>query len=99
MWMLAAGIDSFEPKPGLHYTNTHLASQAAIDGQGIALGDHALVADDLTAGRLVQPFALSIGCPPNFAYFIVSPFETMQNPLVSSFINWLHAEAVTEGAV
>lgn len=95
MWMLAAGIDGFEPKPGLHYTDTHLAIQAAIDGQGVALGDEALVADDLAAGRLVRPFALSIEGPPNFAYFVVSTHETMQNPLASSFVSWLHSEAGT----
>ncbi|KQY19330.1 transcriptional regulator GcvA [Rhizobium sp. Root483D2] len=95
MWMLAAGIEGFEPKPGLHYTDTHLAIQAAIDGQGIALGDEALVADDLTAGRLVRPFALSIGGPPDFAYFVVFPPGTMQNPLAARFIGWLHSEAQT----
>ncbi|OBZ96164.1 hypothetical protein ADU59_07325 [Pararhizobium polonicum] len=94
-WMQAAGVDGFEPKPGLHYDDTHHAIQAAIDGQGIALGDEALVADDLSAGRLVRPFALSIGGPPNFAYFVVSPLETMQNPLASSFVSWLHSEAGT----
>lgn len=99
MWMLAAGVDGFEPKPGLHYTDTHLAIQAAIDGHGVALGDEALVADDLAAGRLVRPFALSIGGPPNFAYFVIYPPGIMQNPLAASFIRWLHAEAETGGSV
>ena len=97
MWMLAAGIDGFEPKSGLHYTDTHLAIQAAIDGHGIALGDEALVADDLEAGRLVRPFALSIGGPPTFAYFAIFPPGMMQNPLAASFIRWLHAVAETGG--
>jgi len=56
MWMQAAGVQSFEPGPGLRYKDTHLAIQAAIEGHGIALGDDALVADDLAVGRLVRPF-------------------------------------------
>lgn len=91
MWMLAAGVDGFDPQPGLLYKDTHLALQAAIDGRGIALGDEALVADDLAAGRLVRPFALSIAGPPGFAYFVLSPLKA--SPLAASFRSWLHVEA------
>ncbi|AOF90488.1 transcriptional regulator GcvA [Sinorhizobium sp. RAC02] len=94
-WLQAAGIFDFDFEPGLHYTDTHLAVQAAIEGEGIALGDEALVADDLAAGRLVRPFDLSIGGPPSFAYFVVSPLETMADPLIRGFRAWLLSEAAT----
>jgi DNA-binding transcriptional LysR family regulator len=60
MWMLAAGIRDFDDSAGLHFSLTSLAVQAAINGQGVALGDSNLVADDLAAGRLVKPFELSL---------------------------------------
>jgi LysR family transcriptional regulator, glycine cleavage system transcriptional activator len=93
MWMLAAGIKDFDDGPGLHFTESGAAIQAAIDGQGVVLGDSSLVADDLAAGRLVQPFALSIKGPPQFAYYIVSPEETTGDPLVSAFRDWVLEEA------
>ncbi len=92
-WLKAAGIDRFELRPGLHFDNSAFAIQAAIDGTGIALGDMSLVADDLAAGRLVQPFDLAINGPPMFAYFLVTPLEPPTNSLVSRFREWVLREA------
>jgi len=92
-WLKAAGIDRFELRPGLHFDNSAFAIQAAIDGTGIALGDMSLVADDLAAGRLVQPFDLAINGPPMFAYFLVTPLEPATNSLVSCFREWVLREA------
>jgi LysR family transcriptional regulator, glycine cleavage system transcriptional activator len=94
MWMLAAGVSDFNETSGLHLDNSGLALQAAIEGQGVALGDSSLVADDLAAGRLVQPFALTIKGPPQFAYYIVSPAASQDEPLIKSFREWILAEAV-----
>jgi LysR family glycine cleavage system transcriptional activator len=91
--MQAAGVERFELKPGLHFEASSFAIQAAIDGTGIALGDMSLVADDLSAGRLVQPFDLAINGPPMFAYFLVSPLEPATNSLVPSFREWVLREA------
>ncbi len=93
MWMLAAGINDFDDKRGLHFGQTSLTVQAAIDGHGVALGDSNLVADDLASGRLVKPFELSLRAPSQFAYHIVSPLDTTQNPLVEAFRQWCLAEA------
>lgn len=93
MWMMAAGVDDYEETGGLHLDHSSFALQAAIDGQGVALGDSSLVADDLAAGRLVQPFALTIKVPPQFAYYVISPAETENEPLVRSFREWILEEA------
>jgi LysR family glycine cleavage system transcriptional activator len=93
MWMMAAGIKDFDDGPGLHFTESGPAIQAAIDGQGVVLGDSSLVAGDLAAGRLVQPFTLSIKGPPQFAYYIVSPLEMAGDPLVCAFRDWVLEEA------
>ncbi len=94
MWMLAAGIKDFDDSPGLHFAETGPAIQAAIDGHGIALGDSWMVADDLAAGRLVKPFALSIDGPPQFAYYIVTPLEAADDPLIRTFREWVLEEAI-----
>ena len=93
MWMLAAGVSDFNETRGLHLDNSGLALQAAIDGQGVALGDSSLVSDDLAAVRLVQPFALTIKGPAQFAYYVISRMETQNDPLVRSFREWILDEA------
>ncbi len=93
MWMQAAGIKEFDDKRGLHFGQTSLTIQAAIDGQGVALGDSNLVADDLEAGRLVKPFELSLKAPDAFSYFVITRLNTDDAPLVDAFRDWCLAEA------
>jgi LysR family glycine cleavage system transcriptional activator len=92
MWMLAAGIASDEPLRALHFSQTSLAVQAAIDGQGVALSESTLVADDIAAGRLVHPFDVSIRGPAPLAYYLVSPRRS-SSLLVDAFRDWIIAEA------
>jgi LysR family transcriptional regulator, glycine cleavage system transcriptional activator len=93
MWMLAAGIRDFNDSRGLHFSQTALAIQAAIDGHGVALGDSTLVADDIAAGRLIQPFDVALKGPPQFAYYVISPDETAGEPMVRAFREWVLSEA------
>ncbi len=97
MWMLAAGIRDFDDARGLHFSQTSLAVQAAIDGQGVALGDSNLVADDLAQGRLVKPFELSLRAPTQFAYHVISPLDTAEAPMVKAFREWCLKEAAATG--
>ncbi|MGH6873369.1 MAG: transcriptional regulator GcvA [Aestuariivirgaceae bacterium] len=93
MWMLAAGIKDVDVSRGLHFSQTSLAIQAAIDGNGVALGDSTLVTDDLAAGRLVRPFDVTLKGPPHFAYYVISPGETAEEPMVTAFRRWVLSEA------
>ncbi len=93
MWMLAAGIRDIDPLRGLHFTHTSLALQAAIDGQGVALSESTLCADDLASGRLVRPFDVSIRGPAGFGYYALSPQSGTPRPLVKAFLDWVIAEA------
>lgn len=92
-WLQVAGVEEFSDRPGLHFHETVHAIQAAIDGHGIALGDASLVADDLAAGRLVQPFGLAIRAPERYAYYITCPLETADEPLIKLFRDWVLEEA------
>jgi LysR family glycine cleavage system transcriptional activator len=91
MWLQAAGVSSCDLTRGPTFSMASMAVQAAIDGQGVALVGHVLVADDIAAGRLVRPFELSF--PINFAYYIVSPLITAERPRVVAFREWLLEEA------
>ncbi|HEX2528837.1 MAG TPA: transcriptional regulator GcvA [Geminicoccus sp.] len=97
MWLLAAGLGDIEALHGIHYHQSALAIQAAIDGQGIALSTTSLVADDLAAGRLVQPFELSLSVP-QFSYFLVAPKRSRERPGVTAFRTWILAEVSSSTA-
>jgi LysR family glycine cleavage system transcriptional activator len=56
-WLARAGAEGLQPARELHFEHLQFALQAALDGLGVALGPHALVAQDLADGRLVAPLA------------------------------------------
>lgn len=93
MWMQAAGVSDFDDKRGLHFSQTSLAIQAALDGHGVALGDSNLVANDLALGRLVKPFELSLKAPSSFSYFLITRLDTKEAPIINAFRDWCLAEA------
>jgi len=90
IWLRSAGIDTVDPQRGPTFLSSDHAIQAAVRGEGVVLGRSALVADDLAAGRLVRPFALSL--PAGFAYYVVYPARAMRRPSVKAFRDWLLAE-------
>ena len=92
MWLLAAGIHDIDFTRGPVFSITSLAIQAAIEGQGVALANSVLVADDLAAGRLVMPFDLTVCDPLDFAYHVVVPKRTADLPKVAAFRDWILSE-------
>jgi LysR family glycine cleavage system transcriptional activator len=90
MWLHSAGIDNVEAHRGPTFLSSDHAIAAAVQGEGVALGRGALVADDLATGRLVRPFALSL--PASFAYYVVYPPRALHRPNVKAFRDWLMAE-------
>jgi LysR family glycine cleavage system transcriptional activator len=99
MWLRAAKCSAAEAAAGPRFTQSIMAVQAAIEGQGVALAPMSITADDLAAGRLVKPFADIPGTPTTFAYYVVSPREVADTPKVSAFREWLLAEAGGESSM
>lgn len=97
MWMAAAGIDDFDDGRCVVFEDSSHAVQAAIDGSAVALADFAMVANDLSTGRLVRPFELGIRLPADFAYYLVYPTETAADPRIVAFRDWLFEEAGRSG--
>ncbi len=93
MWMAAAGIDDFDDSRTLVFGTSSDAVQAAIDGSAVALADFAMVAHDLSEGRLVQPFKLGVRMAPEFAYFLVYPQSSANDPRIVAFRDWILDEA------
>lgn len=90
-WLKAAGVEGVDPDRGPSFMRSSLVMQAAVDGEGVALGRSGLASVHLAAGRLVRPFALSL--PAQFAFFVVCPEQTKDRPKIRAFREWLHEEA------
>jgi LysR family glycine cleavage system transcriptional activator len=91
LWLLAAGVKGVDPDRGPAFTDSSMVVQAAVEGQGIALARSVLADQDLACGRLVKPFDVSM--PARWAYYIVCPIATRDNPKIVAFRNWLLAES------
>ena len=90
-WLRAAGIEGVDASAGPWFRQSHLVSQAAIAGDGVALGRSAIVADALADGRLVRPFRLRL--PAEYAYYFICLPGALERPAVRAFRDWLVAEA------
>jgi LysR family glycine cleavage system transcriptional activator len=95
MWLRAAAAPDVDATRGLHFSQTALALQAALDGQGVALGDSTLVAGDLAAGRLVRPFSMALKGPAQFAYHLVHAPQRAEEPLIKAFRRWILDEVAS----
>ncbi|MGE5512993.1 MAG: transcriptional regulator GcvA [Bacteroidota bacterium] len=91
IWLRTAEVEGVDPHRGPRYYASVHAVQAAIQGEGVILGRSALVADDLAAGRLIQPFTFRM--PAGLAYYVVYPPRAIQRHKVRAFRDWLMAEA------
>jgi LysR family glycine cleavage system transcriptional activator len=93
MWMAAAGITDFDDSRTIVFGTSIDAVEAALAGEAVALADLAMVANDLSEGRLIRPFELSIVAPTEFAYFLVYPNDAISDPRIVAFRDWLLEEA------
>ena len=90
-WVRAAGAAGIDVTKGLRFSDGALAIQAAVGGQGVALGSRALTLEHLAGGRLVRPFKLSL--VTDFAYYAACAKSRADEPDIVAFRRWLIAEA------
>ncbi|MCA9550647.1 MAG: transcriptional regulator GcvA [Myxococcales bacterium] len=90
-WLEAAGVEGLDPRDGLHFSHASMALDAALAGQGVALGRSTLVNDDVVAGRLVKPFDVTF--LSGFSYFIAVPKGAVLGSRVQTFREWLLQQA------
>ena len=90
-WLDSAGATRVDASRGPHFSQPDHALQAAIDGAGVVLGWLYLAADDIVAGRLVQPFSLV--APLGSAFYLVYPAVYADRQKVMVFRDWLIEEA------
>ena len=91
MWLKAAGVAGAPAAPGLTFSVSYMAMDAAIAGHGVTLAYSTIAAGDIAAGRLVRLFSLAL--PDLFAYYIATAPGALERPKVRAFRDWLRQEA------
>ena len=94
-WLKAAGASDVGARHGVWFNNMAMAIRAAAQGQGVALGSIAIVADELAAGRLIAPFSTSVRTP--FGYYFLCRPEEAATPRIKAFREFLVEEAAAVG--
>jgi LysR family glycine cleavage system transcriptional activator len=95
VWASGSGLDMGAART-IQLTDYNIVLQAAIDGEGVALGRTVLIEDRLRAGLLVAP------CPrivtsPLAGHWILTPERRRLSPAVQAFVQWMRAEAGEQG--
>ena len=85
-WLKAAKLSKFALK-GPIFDYYGQALQAATDGVGVAMGIRPYIDDDLAAGRLVAPFALSV--PKGEQWCLVYKEFRTEEPGFAAFRSWI----------
>ena len=88
-WLRLAKLDGINANKGTIIDDTNVLIQAAVDGQGVALGSTTFVQDLLDSGKLVKPFDITL--VNEFAYYVVCPEAHLKNSSVLAFKDWLLA--------
>ena len=94
-WLAAADALDLGPVQRHHMSDAMLATQAAVHGHGVALGDSVTARGLLDKGQLVTPFNLSV--PAVDAFYVACRNEVRSAPIAKVFIDWLFAEKLESG--
>ncbi|HEY9132422.1 MAG TPA: LysR family transcriptional regulator [Dyella sp.] len=89
-WLRHAGVSLPDVSPGQRFNLSQLAVNAALAGQGVALGRTALVLEDVLAGRLVDLFGMPVRSSAGYR-FVYLPGQ----PEAKALESWL----VDEGRI
>ena len=96
VWLTSSGIAGLEAAGNLRFSQYDLLLQAAVSGQGVALGRRPLIDDVIARGELVAPFATRYDAPRG--YFALAAARSDTRPEIRQFIAWLAEEAAGTAA-
>jgi LysR family glycine cleavage system transcriptional activator len=94
-WFDSAGLGRLTPNRSTRVDTTAIAIEMAMNGEGIVLVNGPFADGDLKAGRLIQP---AEHCAVNLGEWgLVCRKDSLNNPQVGAFIQWLQADLVDYG--
>ena len=95
-WLASNGQPGLKPAGTLRFRLYDQVVQAAVGGQGVALGRLPMIAEHLRDGRLVAPFARKYESARG--YFALPAPRVVDRPDVVAFLEWLREEAALEAS-
>ncbi len=95
VWLETMQLPGLKPAGSLRFSQYDQVIQAAIDGQGVALGTSPLVKQFIRQGRLIAPLEKKF--ESSRAYYLVISAEAAGRPEVKDFAAWLVRQAKQEG--
>jgi len=95
-WFRAAGLDWPEPSRGPIFNDSAHMLQAAVEGDGVALGRSSLTGMDLENGMLVRPFDVAV--PSARKFYLVYPPAFANSPKLAVFRDWMRTEIAAPAA-
>lgn len=90
-WFIERGIRNIDCGSGYRFNQADLIVRAAIDGRGVALGRHILVANEVKQGTLIPLFN---EVEKDDGVYVVCLKKLVHRPQVEVFLNWLKEQAV-----
>ena len=93
-WLTSNGAPGLKPAGTLRFSLYDQVVQAAVGGQGVALGRLPMIAEHLRDGRLVAPFARKYDSARGY-FALVAPRAAERDDAVA-FVRWLAEEAARE---
>lgn len=90
-WFKSAGLKLDRDVRGTSFTDTNALMEAAVTGQGIALGRLSVSRSDILSGRLVRLSEHSLRVA--HCHYVVHPISSESNPALVAFREWLIEEA------
>jgi DNA-binding transcriptional LysR family regulator len=95
-WLASNGQPGLKAAGSLRFRIYDQVVQAAVGGQGVALGRLPMIAEHLRDGRLVAPFARKYDSARG--YFALAAPRVAERDDVAAFLRWLADEAALEAA-
>lgn len=90
------GLTGVDVERGMVFDTAVLAAQYALGGQGIAVLDTNLFAEELRAGRLVKPFEATLD--DGYGYYLIAHPEGLSDTAIALFRSWLIERFGSAGA-
>ncbi len=91
LWLQAMHLADLRPAGVVRFSSYDQLVQAAVAGQGVALGRTPLIASLLRSKRLVAPFAATVASPRGYVLIVSAAAST--KPEVTAFVDWIRCEA------
>jgi LysR family glycine cleavage system transcriptional activator len=88
------GIEEVNVNHGPIFSHTTMVLQAAVHGQGVALGNNVLAQPEVDAGRLVSPFDEML--LSKNAFYVVCHESQADTGRIATFRDWMIAKAASE---